>query len=210
VIWEKGAGETGSAPRSASAGPCGSLPGKATSAKEGPCGGQNAPRDPKGSGRSGQGMVKSLLATLMGEERGLSFGSTKPRPTGTTPAISCLRRFRGGPPRSSGAGVLNGAWKKDQEAWDLRCVYRAEREEEALGTGPPQDGRPVGDQSFRPFRVPTPSSADQPRSLRAGRRWWVLGEEAGKSSLPGPQPFKRAAKRALALGLCGNPDGKRP
>jgi hypothetical protein len=54
-------------------------------------------------------------------------------------------------------------------AQDLRCVYRAEREEEALGIGLPQDGRPVGDQSLRPFRVPPASSADQTISLHHKR-----------------------------------------
>ena len=33
-------------------------------------------------------MIKSLLETLMREERELSFGSIPPRPTGATPAIS--------------------------------------------------------------------------------------------------------------------------
>ena len=49
-------------------------------------------------------MIKRLLAPLMRDERGLSLGSTPPRPTRTTPAISWPSPFYGGPPRSSGAG----------------------------------------------------------------------------------------------------------
>ena len=85
-------------------------------------------------------------------------------------------------------------------AQDLRCVSRAEREKGALGIGLPQAGRPVGDQSFRPFRVPTSSPADQPISLRY-RGACAPGKEVSGGRKGGRFSGEEAVEKLLYLVL---------